>query len=501
MRTLLRSAALLLVAACARGPAVPPPVTPEPPTQASVTFLHINDVYEIMPIEGGRVGGLARVAALKKRLEAERGPVLFTHGGDFFSPSALGSALVDGRPLAGRQMVAVLNAARLDWATLGNHEFDVNEATFRQRVAESQFRYVTGNVTDTLGQPFPGILPRAIVTVPTREGRMIRLGLVGTLTPVNRVPYVRYGDQYATVRTQVAAIKDSVDAVVALTHQYFYEDDKLATDIPGIDLVLGGHEHKNYLLRRGRQLAPIVKADGNARTAQVVTLHVGAAGTRPRVTTELVSIDDRLPSDPAVTREVERWLDQAFAGYERMGFRPREVITELREPLDALETTIRFRGSNLTELVLAAMKREAPHADVGIFNAGSVRIDDVLPAGPITQYDIIRILPFGGPLVTVEVTGAIIAQTLLTARANTGIGGFLHAFGARVDGDRILVGGAPIDPARRYTVVTTDFLLTGRETRLGFFSETNPGITGRRDLRDVRMPLIEELRARAAAPP
>jgi 5'-nucleotidase len=30
-----------------------------------------------------------------------------------------------------------------------------------------------------------------------------------------------------------------------------------------------------------------------------------------------------------------------------------------------------------------------------VFNSGAIRIDDVLPAGPITQYDVIRMLPFG----------------------------------------------------------------------------------------------------------
>ena len=31
----------------------------------------MNDVYEITPIEGGEVGGLARVATLEKRLREE----------------------------------------------------------------------------------------------------------------------------------------------------------------------------------------------------------------------------------------------------------------------------------------------------------------------------------------------------------------------------------------------------------------------------------------------
>ena len=43
---------------------------------AEFTILHINDVYEITPVEGGRSGGLARVATLRKRLMAEGDPVV-----------------------------------------------------------------------------------------------------------------------------------------------------------------------------------------------------------------------------------------------------------------------------------------------------------------------------------------------------------------------------------------------------------------------------------------
>ena len=53
-------------------------------------------------------------------------------------------------------MVAVLNLLGLDWATLGNHEFDIPEAAFRARLAESKFRIVASNVTDAAGAPFPG---------------------------------------------------------------------------------------------------------------------------------------------------------------------------------------------------------------------------------------------------------------------------------------------------------------------------------------------------------
>ena len=110
--------------------------------------LHINDVYEIDAIEGGRYGGLSRAATVLRGLERAAAPVVMTLGGDYLSPSAIGTAIVDGQPLAGRQMVDVLNQVGVDWAVLGNHEFDVSEAAFRARLSESRFRIVASNVSD-----------------------------------------------------------------------------------------------------------------------------------------------------------------------------------------------------------------------------------------------------------------------------------------------------------------------------------------------------------------
>src|SRR4051794_14461204 len=65
---------------------------------ATFTILHFNDVYEIDAVDGGKQGGLARVATLVDWLK-QRGPVLTTLGGDYLSPSAIGTALVNGQPL------------------------------------------------------------------------------------------------------------------------------------------------------------------------------------------------------------------------------------------------------------------------------------------------------------------------------------------------------------------------------------------------------------------
>ena len=67
---------------------------------ATVTILHFNDVYEITPVEAGKAGGLARVARFRAELKAQHPELITTLGGDYVSPSALGTARIDGEPLA-----------------------------------------------------------------------------------------------------------------------------------------------------------------------------------------------------------------------------------------------------------------------------------------------------------------------------------------------------------------------------------------------------------------
>ena len=140
-------------------------VPPAAPATSSITFAHFNDVYEIDAVENGASGGLARLATALDRLRRTSGPVVTTLGGDFLSPSALGTAVVAGEPLAGRQMVDLLNTIGLQWATLGNHEFDLSEAAFHKRLAEAKFKIVVSNATDASGNPFANTVTSAIVRV------------------------------------------------------------------------------------------------------------------------------------------------------------------------------------------------------------------------------------------------------------------------------------------------------------------------------------------------
>jgi 5'-nucleotidase len=401
----------------------------------TVTILHFNDVYEITPVDGGKHGGLARVAAFRARLKGRHPGLVTTLGGDYLSPSALGMARVNGERLNGRQMVAVLNLLGLDWATFGNHEFDIPEPAFRTRLAESTFHIVSSNVTDAAGAPFPGVVQDAVVRVKTPGGE----------------------------------------------------------SVPEIDLILGGHEHENWAIQRGPRLTPIVKADANVRTLAVVTIRVprparrtGAAApapARPVITTYLERIDETMKEGPRTSAEVRRWRDMAFAAFRNDGFDPAEVVSVIPQPLEARESIIRNGPTRMTALILDAMVKEAG-TSIAIFNSGSIRLDDELQAGPVTQYDVIRVLPFGGKILRATFTGALLSRVLQIGEQNKGTGGYLQTAGVPL----------VIDPGARYTLALPEFLLTGGEANLEFLTRDNPAISDIASLRDIRLSVIDELK-------
>ncbi|RME36456.1 MAG: hypothetical protein D6794_08475, partial [Deltaproteobacteria bacterium] len=142
MRPLLFSLLSLLLSSCGvhqRQAATPAPESYEPEPEPyeveahrdlppatddgriAFQILQINDVYEIAPLPGDNLGGMARLKTLFDSLYNENPNTLFVVAGDFLSPSLLGSLKVDGERIAGRQMVEVMNHAGVDVVAFGNH--------------------------------------------------------------------------------------------------------------------------------------------------------------------------------------------------------------------------------------------------------------------------------------------------------------------------------------------------------------------------------------------
>jgi 5'-nucleotidase / UDP-sugar diphosphatase len=66
---------------------------------------------------------------------------------------------------------------------------------------------------------------------------------------------------------------------------------------------------------------------------------------------------------------------------------------------------------------------------------------------------------------------------VISVPAPANAGGYLQRAGVARDGQgNWLVNGAPLDDNRTYQMAVNDFLLSGREQNLGFFSSVNPEV-------------------------
>ena len=496
IRGILRTVLLVLAVACSSNGKPTPRVSSSVPADANVvtiTLLQVNDVYELTPVSGGTEGGIARLATLRKQLLADNPNTFTLLSGDLVSPSALGTATVDGQRLAGKQMVDVMNVLGLNYATFGNHEFDLAQEELAQRVQESRFAWFSSNVDDVNGQPMFGLPRNVVFTVNGAAGEKARVGLFGLTTAANGASYVRYRDPLDVARQQVAALRDKVDVLIAVTHLSMEDDIRVAQAVPDIDLILGGHEHENAEVQRGRDFTPITKADANARTAQVHQVRFEPATRRLTIDSRLQRVTAQLADDPEVARAVDRWVQAAFAGFRSQGFDPQRVVATTNESLDGREASVRNHPTRLTDAIARSQLRAAPGTEVAVFNSGSIRIDDELPPGAITEYDVLRMLPFGGTVVSAQVRGSVLQQVLDRGSASVGTGGYLQTANVSRGGDQWLINGAPLDPGKTYAVAVNDYLLSGRAGGLEFLSRDNPDVSGVAEHGDVRKALIAEL--------
>ena len=458
------------------------------------TFLQINDVYEIDMLDHGTTAGLARVETLRQMLVTENPNTYTFIAGDFFGPSAIGEARVDGARLKGRQMVDLLNELGLDYATFGNHEFDLSETDFLARMEEARFKWISGNVTDADGNLFRETYPTDILEVKNTSGAVVKVGLFGVTLNSNPKPYVRYGPYLEAARESVAALRPKTDIVVGLTHLDQAEDIEVATSVEGIALIMGGHEHENMQLVRGKDHTVITKADANALTAFVHRFVYATDSGEYTLRSELVRLDTSIIPDPEMEIKVTAWVNRAFAAFAAEGFDPRRLVTTTDVDLDGRAVVVRNSSNRLTDIMARAYWKEVPDAEAAFYNSGSIRIDDEISAGPLQEYDVLRINPFGGFVVQARMSGRTLVAALDAGKNNAGSGGFLqYANITLAPNGSWLVGGKAVDLTRDYHIATNDFLLTGREANLGFLAPDQGKVTFIKQFRDARTVLKDGL--------
>jgi len=422
-----------------------------------VTLLQVNDVYQFTPVDLGTRGGLARVLTLKESIEKESPNTLFLMAGDTISPS------VESITYKGAQMIDAWNVAGLDYAAVGNHEFDFGPDELVKRMKESKFKWLAANVIDKrTGKPFGDALPFVI-----REFDGVKVGIFGltleetrtTSRPGTNVEFLNACETAKKMVTELHA--RGAKAVVALTHLSMSEDQEVAR-CADVDVIIGGHEHT--LLESSSGGAPIFKMTANAVELGRIDLNISkTSGAVESIDWKVIPVTDQTKHDPrfaSVNRKYGTLLKELA-----------KLVGRTTVELDARSANGRTQETNVGNFVADAF-RTATGADVGLMNGGSIRADELIRPGPLTNRNVLSILPFKNRVVKIELDGETLRQTLEHGVARSAedaepgrfpqVSGIRFSFDAtRAPGSRVVnvtVNGKPLDPKKKYTVATTDYL-------------------------------------------
>lgn len=431
--------------------------------KTTVTFLHLNDVYEISPKQGR--GGFAPLMTLLRQERARAPGAITTLGGDL-----VGSSMMSGIT-KGAQMIEMVNAIGLDLAVVGNHEFDFGPDIFKQRVAESRFPWLGTNILGPDGR-----LYGTLVGTVMRKVGDLNVGFFGVITPdtahlSTTGPDVRFAPVLDTARAAVKQLRDQgADAVVALTHLALAEDRELAREVKGINVILGGHDHDPMTVYEGGVL--IFKVGYDAHYLGVAQIEIektqGPRGPQTRVWPRewrLVTTAGVAP-DPEIAALVKKYEDQLDASLN-------VPVGRTAVPLDSRRAVVRRQEAAIGNLMTDAI-REFTRADVAVTNGGGIRGDRTYDAGTtLTRKDVLTELPFGNLTVLLDIGGADLRAALEEALSQVEdlAGRFPHVSGMKLEfdarrpkGDRITgltIAGKPLDPAARYKLATNEYIAGG----------------------------------------
>lgn len=475
----------------------------------SFTFLQLNDVYEIGPIQGGKFGGLARVETVHKALLEENQNTLLFMAGDFLNPSLIGSLKVNGERIKGKQMVEVMNAMKFDLVAFGNHEFDLSVNDLQKRLNESSFPWVSANVKlidKNNTTPFYKEVNDTKEYIPAthikelidEDGTSIKIGFVSVCIPSNPKDYVVYDHMFKKIKSDYESIKDSVDVVFGLTHVKITNDKRIAKLLPKIPLIMGGHEHTNMRIETDN--GSITKADANAKTVYVHRILFNKETKEVSINSEMKEINNTIKPDKKVDSIVNKWQSILTDEIRKVIAKPNEVIYSANIPLDGRDAPIRSRQTNLGKVITESMTFAFDNkVDCALVNGGSIRIDDQL-VGAITPMDIFKVLPFGGSIVKVKIKGRLLKRVLDYGELASGTGAYLQRFNTSMTNEGWFIDGQKLLPNKIYTVAFSDYLLKGLD--IPFLSRENKEVfsvytpTNKEMAYDIRKAVVRFLKTK-----
>lgn len=428
-----------------------------------ITIAHTNDVHgHIVENEGSKEFGYAKMATLINDWRKENPNFMLLDAGDTFQ----GTVYVNESK--GESILPILNHLGYEAMAAGNHEFDFGWQQVLKLREKLEYPMISANVFKEDGSEFLEPVHFAEIGGKT----FAFLGFVAEETPIvthpDNVKGLTFKDPVEIAKQVVPELKKKADHVIIVSHIGIDVDRQIAENVPGIDLIVGGHSHTplrtpevvngTYIVQDWEYGKSLGRADLFYLGNELVLFSGG-----------LKEYDETVVADEKVKEMVD-----AIAG--EIDELLNVVITKTEVDLDGARENVRTRETNLGNLLTDIMLERTKimpgfEADVAVTNGGGIR--DSIKAGDVTKKMLLSVFPFPNTLAVVEVKGSDLKTALeggvsqyeKQAGSFPQVGGMSFVFDpSKPVGERISdlkVGGEPIDLDKTYRVATNDFLAAG----------------------------------------
>jgi len=244
-------------------------------------------------------GGLAKRQALIEQYRRSRASVCVVDAGDIMPEP--------GRPneIKAKYLVEVLARAKYDAIGLGDQEFAQGAETLRKLAREHSLPFICANVRDEAGQP---VVPPHVIC----EVGGMRVGLFAVIAdraygfpPMEWRTGLKVEPPIEAARREVKELA-GCDVVVALSHQTIEETRDLAASVPGIHIVVSGHDPTVLPKPEAVKGALIVASGDEGRILGALAVTRGAGG-RPQFTCEMTELSAQIPDS--------RWVMDLYWQY------------------------------------------------------------------------------------------------------------------------------------------------------------------------------------------
>ncbi len=468
----MRALALLLLLAASAASAAEP---------IKIRIYHTNDVHGWIMARPDKfqtnrlIGGAAALASLISR---ETGPKLVLDAGDWWQGTP------EGTLTKGAAVAEVFNAIGYDAIVIGNHEYDAGADELRGLIGKMKMPVLSANTYGDDGKLVPWVRPWIV-----KEVAGVKIGIFGlTTSNMRRLAFpknIAGLDFRREVETAREAVKDlkrqGATVIIAVTHvgielegQKAAGDQTIAREVPGIDLIVGGHTH-TFLNRpiHGENGTLIVQAGSYLVKAGRTTLEIDPkTKTVAAASDELIELwPDRVGEDPGVKAIV--------AKYEEEVGRIFQTVVATAPALMGREPGV----ENALGDWMADCYRETTGVDLALQNGGGIRAE--IPAGPVTLRTLFNLMPFDNSIVKLVLKGSDVRETL---DYGVGMGKLVQLSGAEVEYRRpapagtrlasVKIGGAPLEDGKTYSVSALDFMTSGGDGYTAFDRFVSSEATG-----------------------